>query len=62
MKIFSLLLPLISSQYYPPMGPAGFRPNQRNAYIPENGVMRKVSMNEHHGKSFFHVKYALLQT
>ena len=63
MKIFSLLLPLISSQYYPPMGPGmagGFRPNQRNAYIPENGVMRKVSMNEHHGKPFFHVKYALL--
>ena len=56
MKIFSLLLPLISSQYYPPMGPGmagGFRPNQRNAYIPENGVMRKVSLNEHHGKSFF---------
>ena len=56
MKIFNLLIPLISAQYYQQMGPGmiapgGFRPNQRNAYIPENGVMRKVSLNEHHGKS-----------
>merc|ERR1711970_3330 len=54
MKIFSLLLPLISTQYHPPMGPmmggvgGGFRPNQRNAFVPENGVMRKVAMSEHH--------------
>lgn len=48
MKIFSLFMPLISSQYYGGGVGGGFRPNQRNAFIPENGAMRKVSMNEHH--------------
>lgn len=56
MKIFSLFIPLISSQYYGGGVGGGFRPNQRNAFIPENGAMRKVSMNEHHGKLSSYIK------